>query len=284
MAATEADAGLAPLVEIGEGDVSSGLALSEEAGWNQTFEDWSLLIRLGRAFAVLGPDRRPVATALALPYPPDFGWISMVLVHGPFRRRGLATRLLDRTISELRQRGLIPVLDATLTGQPVYERIGFRPIDSLTRWRGEGGGSPARATLAPLLAGELGEVAGLDRAAFGADRSAVLADLLGRPGAVSRRAPGANGFLLSRPGRTATHIGPVVARAAGTAVALLEAALAALSGPVLIDVPDRQAAVAGLLARRGFRAERCFTRMALGRDTGFGNPALVRAVAGPELG
>ena len=72
------------------GDVAAGLALSAEAGWNQTAEDWSMMIRLGQAFAIAAPDSRLVATALALPYPPDFGWISMVLVHGPYRRRGLA--------------------------------------------------------------------------------------------------------------------------------------------------------------------------------------------------
>jgi GNAT superfamily N-acetyltransferase len=284
MAATEADAGLAPLVALEEADAASALALSEEAGWNQTVEDWSLMIRLGRAFAVLGSDRRPVATALAIPYPPDFGWISMVLVHAPFRKRGLGTRLLERATSELRSGGLVPVLDATPAGRPVYERIGFRPIDALTRWRGEGGGAPPPAALPSVSQGELGALAAFDRAAFGADRSAVLADLLARPGAVSRRDPRSNGFILSRPGRTALQVGPVVARETGTAVTLVEVALAAVSGPVVVDVPDRQAAVAELLARRRFRAERGFTRMALERDTGFGDPALVRAVAGPELG
>jgi GNAT superfamily N-acetyltransferase len=262
-------------------DISGGFALSEEAGWNQTAEDWSLMIRLGRAFAVAGSSGRLVGTALALPYPPEFGWISMVLVHGPYRRRGLATRLLERAIAELADRGLVPTLDATPPGRLVYERRGFRPIESLTRWRGHGGGSVV-AGLPPVQS--VDDVAELDRAGFGADRSAVLADLLGRPGAVSRRDPGTGGFLLSRPGRTAAHLGPVVTRETDTALALLESGLAAISGPVVVDVPDREGEVADLLLSRGFRAERPYTRMALDRETGFGDPTLVRAVAGPELG
>ena len=281
MAPIEADVRLAPLVEMRAADVPGAFALSEEAGWNQTVEDWSLLIRLGRAFAVAGSDRRLVGTALALPYPPEFGWISMVLVHGPYRRRGLATRLLDRAIAELRDRSLVPTLDATPAGRPVYERMGFRPIEALTRWRGQGGGSTL-STLPPVQ--DVRDIAELDRAAFGADRSAVLADLLGRQRAVSRRDPREGGFLLSRPGRTATHVGPVVARETDTALGLLESGLAAISGLVVIDVPDRETEITGLLASRGFRPERPYMRMALDRETGFGDPALVRAVAGPELG
>ncbi len=281
MAPTEAEAGLAPLVEMRETDVPAGFALSEEAGWNQTAEDWALLIRLGRAFGIPGSEGRLVATGLAMPYPSAFGWIGMVIVHGPYRRRGLATRLMERSLAELRDRGLVPFLDATPAGRPVYERMGFRAVEALTRWRGQGGG-PEAHDLPPLV--DVAEIAELDRAAFGVDRSAVLADLLARKGALSRRDHGGDGFLLARTGRTATYVGPVVARETGASLRLLESALAEISGPVLVDVPDCQAEVAGLLAERGFEPERPFTRMALDQDTGFGDPALVRAIAAPELG
>ncbi len=272
----------AALVDLQESDVAVGIALVEEAGWNQTAEDWLLMIRLGRAFAI-SADGRLVATGLALPYPPDFGWISMVLVHGPFRRHGLATRLLERSISELRDRGLVPVLDATPAGKLVYERIGFRAIEALTRWRGEGGG-PESFSLPGMSIGDLHSVGELDKTAFGADRLTILADLHARPGAVSLHNPSGGGFLLSRQGRTATQIGPLVARETETALGLLRSGLAAISGPVVIDVPNRETELTRLLAESGFRPERPFVRMALERDTGFGEAAFVRAVTGPELG
>jgi GNAT superfamily N-acetyltransferase len=281
MAPTEADTGLATTLEMGPKDVPGAFALSTEAGWNQTAEDWPLLVRLGRGFGATGPEGRLVATALALPYPSSFGWIGMVIVHGPFRRRGLATRLLDRSIADLLDRGLVPFLDATPAGQPVYQRMGFRPVDALTRWRGAGGGPPADP-LSPLR--DIGDIAELDRLAFGADRSAVLGDLLGRAGAVSLRDHAGDGYLLARTGRTATYIGPVVARETASARRLLEAGLAATSGPVTIDVPDRQEDVAALLSRRGFQPERPFARMALEHDSGYGDPGLIRAIAAPELG
>jgi GNAT superfamily N-acetyltransferase len=268
-------------VELAEADVPAGFALSEEVGWNQTAEDWSMLLRLGRGFAVHGPERAVVASAVAFPYPSGFGWIGMVIVHGPYRRRGLSTRLMERTIEELRGRGLVPMLDATPAGQPVYERMGFRAVLALSRWRGEGGGTGAEA-LPPI--GDVRDIAGLDREAFGTDRSAVLADLLGRQGGGSLIDPAGEGFVLWRPGRTATYVGPCVARETDTALGLLDAALAGIASPAAIDVPDEQAEIAELLTQRGFQRERPLTRMALDHDRCFGEPALVRAIAAPELG
>ena len=49
-------------------------------------------------------------------------------------------------------------------------------------------------------------------------------------------------------------------------------------------MPEHATAVAAHLAGRGFTQERPYIRMALGRDSIAGTPALVHAIAGPELG
>jgi GNAT superfamily N-acetyltransferase len=268
----------APIDVLRADDLDQALALSAEAGWNQDAADWALMLRLGDGFAVRDGDR-VVATAIALPYPPVFGWVSMVLVHGPYRRCGLATRLVERATAALADAGLLPVLDATPAGAEVYGGMGFRPVEKLVRWRGVGGGGEISPT-EQLLADSERE---LDCEAFGADRSAVLADLADRPAPVSLGAEGGS-YLLSRAGRTATQLGPLVARDAATAVALLGSGLDAVAGTVVVDVPERATAVAEHLAGRGCSPERPFVRMALGRDAIGGEPALVHAIAGPELG
>ncbi len=121
------------------------------------------------------------------PTRPSFGWVSMVLVHEPYRRRGLATRLVERAMAALTGAGLLPVLDATPAGAEVYGRMGFRPVGNLLRWRGTGGAG-ARAAHGPPDAAD--RVHDLDRAAFGADRGAVLADLAARPAPVAALAAG----------------------------------------------------------------------------------------------
>lgn len=280
MAATEGEATL-PVARLREEDVPAALALSEEASWNQTAADWLLMIRAGEAYGAAGPDGGLVATALALPHPPAFGWVSMVLVRASWRRRGLGTLLLSSAVEALRERGLVPFLDATPAGEALYGPLGFRAVEPITRWRGAGGGGPG-GPLEPVP--DVTAIGELDRTAFGADRSAILADLLAREGAVSGLAPGGRGFLLTRPGRTATQVGPVVADEPAVAQALVASALDTIAGPALLDVPDRETGLARLLRGRGFEPERAFTRMALGRDRAFGEPRLVRAIAGPELG
>jgi len=124
----------------------------------------------------------------------------------------------------------------------------------------------------------------LDRAAFGADRGAVLSELSTRPAPVAALAAGGDGYLLSRVGRTATQLGPLVAREATTAVALLAEALDAVGGTVVVDVPEGATGVTEHLAARGFVPERPFVRLVHGTDELAGTPELVYAIAGPELG
>ena len=98
-------------------------ALVREAGWNQVAADWEIFRALGTVYAARAGGR-VVATAATLPYG-EFAWISMVLVAGEQRRRGLGTRLLKRCIDALDETGRVPVLDATPAGRPLYRALGF---------------------------------------------------------------------------------------------------------------------------------------------------------------
>jgi hypothetical protein len=68
------------------------------------------------------------------------------------------------------------------------------------------------------------------------------------------------------------------------AKALLAAGLAAVPGPLAIDLADRHAALAAWLTAQGFAPERPLTRMVLGREAAFDDPARYVAIAGPEFG
>ena len=115
-------------------DVDGGLALSTQAGWNQTTADWAYLLKVGHGFGVRA-DGGLIATSLALPYPPHFGWVSMVLVTERYRRQGLATLLLQTAINHLQERGLVPMLDATPEGRAVYSQLGFVDVEQIDRWQ-----------------------------------------------------------------------------------------------------------------------------------------------------
>jgi len=302
------------LVEPTAADMAALLALSQAAHWNQIHHDWAWMLANGRTRALRQADTL-VASTLVLPWPPaasatrsdqvaspSLAWISMVLVLPEHRGQGHASRLLQESLAWLEQpsqRHLLPVLDATPAGRPVYLKLGFSDAWSFTRWEHR----TRQRSVVTEGAGDLLEVGGtdashpargalyeLDRQAFGANRETLLDDLIHRAPTLAialGQAHAIRGFSLARPGRVATQLGPLVAQDAAAAIELVDQALARVDGPVFIDIPNARCELATWLAHRGFSAQRPFTRMALGRRARSLEsecPATVWAVAGPELG
>ena len=272
-----------------DADLSGAVALSTEAGWNQTEDDWRLMLDFGRGIGVEAPDGRLVATALTLPFGGRFAWIAMVLVTADWRRRGLATDLLRRCMAQVEDAGLIAGLDATEAGREVYRPLGFNDIYGLSRWRAERptAGMPADAGIRPMTAADLDAVAALDRAAFGADRRHLLQAFLARAGGrafVAPRDGGIAGYVLTRDGRVADYLGPLVADGETVAASLLRQGLTGAPRPVLVDLADHHDALRKLLEVAGFSRERGYTRMLLGRAEPLDDPARIFAIAGPEFG
>jgi GNAT superfamily N-acetyltransferase len=267
-----------PIVQLDESAAGAGLALSTEARWNQNEADWRFFLTRG---VVLGIREREslIATAALLPYSAREAWISMVLVTERYRRRGLATRLLDACLVAARQRGLTTWLDATPAGAAVYGPLGFTPTIQLRRLRLEHRGSAGDG--APLPQGKLGEFITRDTGALGFDRRALLAELSGRPG--SQLTSTGDATALIREGRVARHIGPVFADNAGSALALVADIMSRERGPHLIDAVASQTAFLDGLARAGWSIERPFQRMRLGPAPSQA-PEPAFAVAGPEFG
>ena len=276
-------------VPLARADIPHALRLVEECGWNQVEADWEIFVDNGAALKVPAQDGIS-ATAATLPYPPSFGWISMVLVTKSHRRQGIATELLQQCIDRLQAESLVPMLDATPAGREVYRQLGFTDGWAITRWRrtadAVSGGEPA-ANVRPFRDSDWHSVIAMDSQAFGADRSELLRQLAQRSrdfACVAESGGEIRGFLFGREGRLATQFGPIVAHDADTAQGLLAHALYRTRGPVLVDALDRHEAFAQQLAQAGFQVERGYTRMALGAGRTFGDEEIVVAIAGPELG
>jgi hypothetical protein len=54
--------------------------LSAAAGWNQTVDDWRVMIRHGQGWGRFTQAGQLVSTTLLLPYDQRVGWLAMVLV------------------------------------------------------------------------------------------------------------------------------------------------------------------------------------------------------------
>jgi GNAT superfamily N-acetyltransferase len=274
MAATEP----IDIVELGVGDTQAGLVLSTEAGWNQNEADWRFFLAQGIVFGLRDGDRL-VASAALLPYSANNAWISMVLVTPDWRRRGIATKLVDACLAAATRRGLTTWLDATPAGAAVYGPLGFTPTLQLRRLRLE---TPMDTTATrPLSASGLEALIARDSVAMGFDRSSLLSEFGSRSG--SRIVSDADAIALVRNGRTARQIGPLLAGRAEQALALVNAITRSESGPWLIDAVHSQDEFLNGLVRSGWNIERPFQRMRFGPPTA--PPAqLPFAVAGPEFG
>lgn len=275
MAATEA----AGVTRLDVSDAASGLLLSAEAHWNQNEADWRYFLRQGVVFGVRDAGDRLVATAALLPHGTSDAWISMVLVTESWRRRGLATRLVDRCLGAAKEMKLTTWLDATPAGAAVYGPLGFARVSELRRLRLQG--SRAEKVSPKLRTCTDEELIARDRAATGLDRSTLLTELSSRTG--STLAAMDDAIALVRDGRTARHIGPLFAPDDDRALALVDDIAAREPGPILIDaVASHERFVAGLV-ERGWSVERPFQRMRFGGGvTRSGESPF--AVAGPEFG
>lgn len=270
------------------------MALVREARWNQLADDWRLFIELGRVYAAHTAQGRIVATTATLPYGGRFAWISMVLVAGEYRRRGLATQLMRRAIDDLAAAGLVPVLDATPEGRAVYRRLGFEDCWEFQRLirreppsTAAAAAAPAGAAIRPVTDADWPALCAYDAAAFGAERGAVLASLRARlPAAalLAERAGRIAGFLLGRDGGLAAQLGPLIADDDAVASALVAPALDRVEGALFIDLADGKTALRDFLDACGFSATRPFTRMVHGSARRFDDAARTFAVVGPEFG
>lgn len=273
-------------VELEPRHLEDACALVDEAGWNETRDDWEMMLEAGHAFGFEDDRGKLVASALTLPYGDSFGWISMVLVTAEWRRRGIASYLLGACIADHEDAGRIPILDATPAGEEVYRGLGFESHFTIQRWECEN----PRAAESPetgvrrASSDDLSNILAYDRETFEGNRSALLSDICLRRGAQGWVLEQGNGYLLSREGRRARQLGPLCADTDEDARALMAAALDYFDEPVFVDVPDRHAALVAMLQDGGFTAQRPFRRMFKGEADGFGDIARTYALAGPELG
>jgi GNAT superfamily N-acetyltransferase len=269
------------IVRLGPDDARAGLALSAEAHWNQNEADWRFFLGQGNVFGVRDNAGLLIATAALLPYTSGNAWISMVLVTANWRRRGLATRLVDACLDAAARQDFISWLDATPAGATVYEPLGFAPTLQLRRLRLDNAMSKKAEAPPTLSPGGIEDFIARDRRVMGFDRSALLTELSGRKG--SRLLSGDDAVALVRDGRKARHIGPLFADSPDEALAMVNEIVRSENGPLLIDAVNEQEDFLRGLTGSGWTIERPFQRMRLG-SAGAQPLGLPFAVAGPEYG
>ena len=263
-----------------EKDVPAAMELSTQAGWNQTPEDWRMLIRLDpKGCFGVEVEGRLVATTTLLCYGQALAWVGMVLTRIEWRGRGFARRLLTTALARADHLGIATVkLDATQQGQPVYEKLGFRGEQLVERWLRDGSSQVAEKTAPQKTLSRA--YLDLDSDAFGSDRSELLGELEKRSASFST----AEAYLFSRPGRVSDYIGPCVAKNHDAAQTLIASRVRQSSSKSWFwDVLSQNLDAISVAQELGFKPQRQLLRMVRGKELN-GRDSLIYAIAGFELG
>jgi GNAT superfamily N-acetyltransferase len=280
-------------------DLDAAFTLSTTIGWNQRAEDWRMLLRIAPAgsFAAVA-NGRVVGTAIGVDYG-SFGWIAMMLVDPAYRGRGLGARLLERAMKALPP--TLPIrLDATPLGRPLYQRFGFEDEMVLSRHVADAPTAEdlpvphaTRTDIRPMTAAELPWVAKQDAHVFGGHRPSVIEWMMENApeyALIAQDNSGRPQYCLGRAGLKFDQIGPVVARDADVAKALVEAALRhSATRPVVIDAFDSRETFATWLPRAGFQVQRPLYRMCrpsaarVRKDPYIPSDLIEFAILGPEF-
>lgn len=259
-------------------DLEFADSLRAAEGWNQTRADWERLLAHQPDGCFLASwDDRPAGVVTTTVHDGTLGWIGMMLVAPEYRRRGIATALIEQCLEYFQQLKVSCVkLDATPAGTPVYEKLGFQTEWSWQRRALESEIVPQ----IPLSGGESFPRYNWDADIFGADRHAWLSRVAANARVVCRE----SGYGMLRQGSRAGYVGPISTRDESTADEIIQELLTNLEGHYLWDLPMQNRHGIELAESLGFRSVRDLNRMWTGERLIVGQPEWQYGYADPGTG
>jgi hypothetical protein len=213
-------------------------------GWNPGLGD-ALPFQAAEPSGFIGAfvDGVMVAAISAVAYDEHFGFIGLYICHKDWRGQGHGKAVWDAGMAHLGSRTI--GLDGVPEQQANYGRMGFVRAYETVRMSGTLAGQPSVAVPAGL-----DQVASYDRACFPAERRDFLEAWLLSPNQclAASTSDDLRGYAVLRPCVEGYKVGPLFADDVAIALDLL----AAMAGPVQIDVPAQQLAFIDALQSRGF--------------------------------
>jgi GNAT superfamily N-acetyltransferase len=261
-------------------DLAVAFKLSAQAGWNQTEEDWRMLLELApQSCWAIEIDGALAATTTLICYGRQLAWVGMVLTRTEFQRRGLAKKLFARALQWADASGIETVkLDATEQGRPLYEKFGFRGEREIERWGLVGAGGAVVNSAADGQASPH-NWATVDRRCFGADRLRLLDRLARRTSPLTE----SNSYLFTRAGRQSAYLGPCIAENPPIAARLASRAVKNTRNGWVWDLFPQNDTSVKIAQDLGFTPQRHLLRMGRGKDLREDVNA-IHGIAGFELG
>ncbi len=155
-------------------DIPSVVKIMEKIGWFHPVEQTKQYIAWGGegSFCLAFGDQ-VVATAIALKYSQRLAWVGLVISDPDYQRRGFAKRLMSHIMDYLSDVESI-MLDASVLGYPLYDKMGFKPLYKINAYRGTPQIFPASASVREMTTADLDTVIDMDCEKFGLPRPHIL--------------------------------------------------------------------------------------------------------------
>jgi len=274
------------------GDIVYAMKLSNAEGWNQTENDWKLLIESPQNVCLVAEyNKKIIGTTTAMNYANQIAWIGMVLVAKESRGQGISKLLLTNILKKLESFESIK-LDATPAGKQVYQKFDFKDEYLITRVVT---GSMTNlsfeddTTLAESIRlKDIEEIVALDEHVFGTNRRQLIESLINRyphKAWLLKRNNSIAGFALGRDGNKYHQVGPVCGSTINDVKMLIRRALKELIyQPVVIDVLSEKEDLISWLHSIGFTMQRHFVRMYKKENLFPGIVNKQYLICGPEFG
>ncbi|KRE02075.1 hypothetical protein ASE63_06775 [Bosea sp. Root381] len=272
---------------VASSDAAACEALSRAVGWPHRAADCAMAIGLGHG-VVAELSGEVVAVGMWWPYGDSHATVGMIIVSPDHQGAGLGRRVMQALLAQAEGRSLM--LNATVAGQPLYERLGFTAHGEVCQYHGE-----VLEVAAPVLANgtllraalpaDMPVISRLDRAASGLERGALLASLLERGECVLIERDGRPvGFSILRRFGRGLVVGPVIADNDGDARALVAYWLHGRTGQFIrVDI-RADASFADWLIQRGLEPAGSVIAMVRGRLPVAPGPARLYGLANQALG
>lgn len=270
------------------GDAAACAELSRQVGWPHRREDWEFVIGLGHG--VVGErNGELVAAGLWWPYGESHATVGMIIVAPQAQGAGIGKRLMQELLAQAGQRSLM--LNATIAGEPLYVRLGFRSWGGGVRqYHGHcldvTAPEPAAGKqLRPGSPSDLAMLQRLDREATGLERGPVLAALLQCGECLVLEQSGQLiGFSILRDFGRGKVVGPVVAADETDAPTLIACWLHGRAGQFIrVDLPFGSR-LGGWLEQQGLAPAGDVVAMVRGDLPAAPGPARLHALITQALG
>ena len=274
------------------GDIVYAMKLSNAESWNQTENDWKLLLEGPQNVCLVAEyTKKIIGTTTAMNYANQIAWIGMVLVAKESRGQGVSKLLLTNILKKLESFESIK-LDATPAGKQVYQKFDFKDEYLITRVVT---GSMTNlsfeddTTLAESIRlKDIEEIVALDEHVFGTNRRQLIESLINRyphKAWLLKRNNSIAGFALGRDGNKYHQVGPVCGSTINDVKMLIRRALKELIyQPVVIDVLSEKEDLISWLHSIGFTMQRHFVRMYKKENLFPGIVNKQYLICGPEFG